>query len=123
MAIEDFVEFPIPSFVAAPNTALLRQLFQDKWCDHAQKWSEVFDLDCEPKNRHAIVDRVTVMDVVPEKDDITVTYQVEFSQFEACKDVTNTWLFHRQLVGTRIGGVWRFRKHQPLPQRSTFEEF
>lgn len=113
---------PIPPEPVSGDFSSLRDYFQDLWDCQSPGFSAALDLECDPQNRRAITESVTVLDASLTPDGVIVRYQVDLSDFAACKDITCRWTFIRQVIGTRIGTHWHFRPHIPLPGRSTADE-
>ena len=120
--MEPYVEIPIPKELDACSEQDLRSFLQSA-CDRKTYFFEALDLECEPRNSHAIVDSVTINRVERTETRVTIAYSVKLSHFQDCHDLAGHWSFDRTLIGICEGNVWRFEKHVATPRRSTHEEF
>jgi len=119
--MEEYVEIPIPEDFEESKEDLC--LYFQNECDEESNFICALDLECEPQNSRAVLDKVIVTSVEQFKDQITIEYSIELSQYQPCKDVQGTWDFDRILIGVRIGNVWKFKIHVSTEERSTYEEF
>lgn len=120
--MEACVKIPIPEGLEHCSEQGLRDFFQ-RACDLKADFLEALDLECEPRNSHAVVDSVTINRVERTETRVIIAYSVKLSHFQACNDLTGHWSFDRTLSGICEGNVWKFEKHVATPRRSTYEEF
>ena len=117
-----FVEIPIPGITAYNAGDDLRCYFQNQLQNSPDDFGTVLDLNGDHRRSHEILQKVTIDSVSISGESITVLYTVELSVFNACKDHTDNYRFQRSAAGTQIGDFWRFNRHVPLPERSSFDE-
>lgn len=120
--MDGFVEIPVPDAIENHDDESLLRYFQDQLEGIGGGVSEALDLTCDHADRRAVLERVRMTHVSITGDSIELAYLVELSKFEACKGVLDGYAFSRSVTGQHMGGVWRFEKQIPVPQRSTHDE-
>ena len=120
--MDAFIEIPVPEGYENHDQQSLLGYFQDQLEKIKGGVSEALDLTCDHADRRAVLERVSMSRVSITGDSIELAYLVELSKFEACKGVLDDYTFSRTVRGQRAGGVWRFEKQIPLPERSTHDE-
>ena len=120
--MNDFLLIPIPRSTAIVNDDELRCYFQNLLPDFEGSIARALDLGGDLRKAHEILENVTIDRVSIDGASIEISYTVELSVFNACKDQTDLYSFHRTVTGTQIDECWRFKIFVSIPERSSWDE-
>lgn len=116
------ISFPMALNHSTQNSASLVEYFQEL-CDRRSEFLQALDLECQPASRISRLESLSVTNVLVTERQISVHYQVDLSEFQACAGVTSCFVFHRSVSGITVESSWLFPLAQDLPRRDTLEEF
>jgi len=116
------IPFPCASDPSTQSSTLLLLYFQDL-CDRRSEFLQALDLECQPASRIARLESLSVTCILATDSDITIHYQVDLSEFQACAGNSSLSVFHRAVSGITAESSWLFPLKKELPRRDTVEEF
>lgn len=120
--MKEFLEIPIPTSSAFVTADDLRCYFQNLLPDFDGGFASVLDLVGDHRKSHEILEKVTIDRVSINGASIEIRYTVDLSVFNACKDQTDLFSFHRTVTGTQVNECWRFKSFVSIPERSSCDE-
>lgn len=112
------VRFEIPEWIDEDEEA-----FKDYIAENFEEYSAALDYTANDHDDRAVVDEVRVTDVDLNDDSVGISYEVDYSAYHGCKDMSYADTHERFLSGRRDGRVFVFKKFVSPTRRSTFEEF
>ncbi len=116
------IPFPMALNHSTQNSTLLAEYFQEL-CDRRSEFLQALDLECQPASRISRLKSLSVTNVLVSERQISIQYQVDLSEFQACAGITSHSVFHRSVSGVTAESSWLFPLTQDLPRRDTVEEF
>ena len=81
------------------------------------------DLEVDDSDDRAQLDEVTITQIDLTYDSIQIEFDVEYSAYHGCKDMSYSDSDSRSIAGERKGNKLIFKKFIPSPRRTTHEEF
>ena len=115
----DLVRVPIPKSDDPEDRPDLVAYFQDLT---DEEFGSVLDLEVEELDDRAQVENISVKDVNADGDDVSITYELEFSAYYGCKDMDYSDTDERVVRGWCEGDHWVFSKHVATPRRYPNDE-
>ena len=110
----------VPALLTAKQMErLLQSLIDDK----ESNFSNALDRDVSHIDQRAYVDAVRVTGVDITGSLIEVTYDVEYSIYNGCKDMNFQEAEELHVFGDLTSEGWQFEEHVPPPKRTTVDEF
>ncbi len=106
-----------------PTARQMERLLQSLINDKESNFSNALDRDVSHINQRAHVDAVRVTDVDITGSLIEVTYDVEYSIYNGCKDMNVQDAEELHVFGELTSEGWEFEEHVPPPKRTTMDEF
>lgn len=81
------------------------------------------DLDVSHIDQRAAVYGIRITDVDMDETSIGVSYEVDYSIYNGCKDMDIDDSEDLFVTGVRTADGWAFEEFVPLPKRTTVDEF
>ncbi|MFM7039200.1 MAG: hypothetical protein ACKO2L_15930 [Planctomycetaceae bacterium] len=116
------IRLSLPCAAADLSAAKLLEWLQCE-CQQPVGLSEALDLECQPPSRAARLESVTLTRATIDGLTVRVHYQVEFSEFAPCQDISRHAVFDRQLTGWIEATQLMFPKPFQPPRRDSVDEF
>jgi hypothetical protein len=108
---------------ALPSEREMEQLLQSLIDKRKGGFSDALDHDVSHIDQRAQVHAVRITDVDVNGSDIAVTYELDYSIYNGCKDMDIVDSEERHVFGELTEEGWVFDKHVPPPRRDTVDEF
>ena len=108
---------------ALPTTREMEGLLDSLANDMESNFSRALDLDVSHVDRRAEVDGVRITDVDMDGTSIGVSYEVDYSIYNGCKDMDIDDSEDQFVTGVRSAEGWVFEEFVPPPKRTTVDEF
>lgn len=101
----------------------MERLLQSLIDDDESDFSDALDHDVSYIDRRAQVYSIRITDVDINGSQISVTYELEYSIYNGCKDMDVQDAVELHVFGELTDEGWAFDQHVPPPKRTTHEEF
>ncbi len=108
---------------ALPTAREMEELLQSLINDQESNFSDALDHDVSHIDQRAQVDSVRITDVDISGSQIAVTYELDYSIYNGCKDMNVEDAEELHVFGEMTDEGWAFNEHVPPPKRSTVDEF
>lgn len=108
---------------ALPTEREMEKHFQSLIDDKKSDFSGVLDHDVSHIDQRAQVHAVRVTQVDINGSDIAVTYELEYSIYNGCKDMDIVDNEELHVFGELTNEGWAFDEYVPPPKRDTVDEF
>lgn len=101
----------------------MEKLLQSLIDDNESDFSDALDHDVSHIDQRAQVHAVRIRDVDISGSQIEVTYELEYSIYNGCKDMDVQDAEELRVFGDLTDEGWAFDEHVPPPKRTTVDEF
>lgn len=108
---------------ALPTAMEMERLLQSLIDDNESDFSNALDHDVSNIDQRAQVHAVRITDVDISGPQIAVTYDLEYSIYNGCKDMNVEDAEELHVFGELTDEGWEFDEHVPPPKRTTVDEF
>ncbi len=108
---------------ALPTAREMEELLQSLINDQESNFSDALDHDVSHIDQRAYVYSVRITDVDISGSQIAVTYELDYSIYNGCKDMNVEDAEELHVFGEMTDEGWAFNEHVPPPKRSTVDEF
>jgi hypothetical protein len=108
---------------ALPTAREMEKLLQSLIKDKESDFSDALDHDVSHIDQRAQVHAIRVTQVEIKGSQIAVTYELEYSIYNGCKDMDIVDSEELHVFGELTDEGWAFDEHVPPPKRDTVEEF
>lgn len=109
--------------LALPTARDMEKFLQSLIDDNESDFLDALDMDVSHIDQRAQVDAIRVTDVDINGSSIAVTYDLEYSIYNGCKDMDVQDAEELHVFGELTDEGWAFDKHVPPPKRTTVDEF
>lgn len=109
--------------VPALRTAREMETHLQSLIDDGSDFQDALDQDVSHIDQRAQIDAVRVTHVDIHDSRISVTYELEYSIYNGCKDMDVQDAEELHVFGDLTDEGWAFDEHVPPPKRSTVDEF
>lgn len=106
-----------------PSAREMEKLLQSLIDDNENDFSDALDHDVSHIDQRAQVHAVRVTQVDINGSDIEVTYELEYSIYNGCRDMNVVDSEKLHVFGELTDEGWAFDEHVPPPKRDTVDEF
>ncbi len=108
---------------ALPTAREMEELLQTLMDDDESDFSDALDRDVSHIDQRAQVHAVRVTQVDINGSEIAVTYELEYSIYNGCKDMDIVDNEELHVFGELTDEGWSFDEYVPPPKRDTVDEF
>lgn len=108
---------------ALPTERDMEMLLQSLVDDAESDFSNVLDLDVSHIDMRAHVYGIRITGVEHDESTIGVSYEVDYSIYNGCKDMDIDDSQEGFVTGVRTEAGWEFEEFVPPPKRTTVDEF
>lgn len=108
---------------ALPTAREMEKFLQSLIEDNESDFSDALDLDVSHIDQRADVHAVRVTQVNIDGTVLTLTYELDYSIYNGCKDMDIVDSEELHVFGELTEEGWAFDKHVPPPRRDTVDEF
>lgn len=108
---------------ALPTEREMEKLFDSLANDMESNFRKALDFDVSHINQRAEVYGIRITAVDMDETSIGVSYEVDYSIYNGCKDMDIDDSENVFVTGVRTADGWAFEEFVPPPKRTTVDEF
>lgn len=111
-----------PMDISEVESYLQGQLHEDKDGDRGE-FIRVLDLDLSHIDDRATLEGIRITCVEEVGDKLIISYAVDYHVHHGCRDIDGSGAWESLVTGVKASDGWEFSEYEPLPMRTTLDEF